>query len=49
MLRTRKLSFEELVAKNKQELLNDKNAMNKLEEQLEKKHLQSVIKKKQSI
>nr|WP_112182692.1 MULTISPECIES: FbpB family small basic protein [Paraliobacillus] len=37
MLRTRKVNFEELVNQNKQDLLNDKIAMKKLEESLDNK------------
>lgn len=36
-LRVRKVAFEELVNQNKQELLNDKLAMEKLEENLDKR------------
>ncbi|WP_186577637.1 FbpB family small basic protein [Aquibacillus kalidii] len=44
-MRQRKLSFEELVAKNKQELLNDKQAMKQIEEQMEKRQAnQSKVK-----
>ncbi|WP_138415139.1 FbpB family small basic protein [Aquibacillus sediminis] len=39
-MRPRKLSFEELVNQNKQELLSDHQAMTKIEEQLEKRHEQ---------
>ena len=45
-MRQRKLSFEELVAKNKQDLLNDKQAMDELEEQLERKRQINPSKKK---
>ncbi len=36
-LRVRKVTFEELVNQNKQELLNDKLAMEKLEENLDER------------
>ncbi|MBM7572204.1 FbpB family small basic protein [Aquibacillus albus] len=41
-MRQRKASFEELVSKNKQELMNDKQAMKQLEEQLENKLVRKV-------
>ncbi|OLO40367.1 hypothetical protein BTR23_07720 [Alkalihalophilus pseudofirmus] len=37
MRKVRKLSFEELVQENKRELLNDKEALEKLEERWEQK------------
>lgn len=37
-MRTRKLTFEQLVNQNKQEIMNDKIAMKKLEESLDQKH-----------
>ncbi|GGM20097.1 hypothetical protein GCM10011351_02430 [Paraliobacillus quinghaiensis] len=36
-MRVRKVTFEELVNQNKQELLNDKLAMEKLEENLDER------------
>lgn len=48
ILRTRKLNFDELVNQNKQELLNDKIAMKKLEESLDKKQASSSSKQKGS-
>ncbi|WP_226034556.1 FbpB family small basic protein [Aquibacillus saliphilus] len=41
-MRLRKLSFEELVDKNIQELTNDKKAMKQLEEQIENRQLKST-------
>ncbi|MBY0030796.1 FbpB family small basic protein [Priestia aryabhattai] len=38
MLRKYKKSFEELVKENKQELLKDKKALDKIEERIEKRH-----------
>ncbi|CQR47852.1 hypothetical protein BN1058_02183 [Paraliobacillus sp. PM-2] len=37
-MRNRKPTFEQLVNQNKQELLNDKNAMKRLEETLDQKY-----------
>ncbi|MBU8690632.1 FbpB family small basic protein [Priestia aryabhattai] len=38
MLRKYKKSFEELVKENKQELLKDKKAIDKIEKRIEKRH-----------
>ncbi|MBU8588992.1 FbpB family small basic protein [Priestia megaterium] len=38
MLRKHKKSFEELVKENKQELLKDKKAIDKIEKRIEKRH-----------
>ncbi|MEI2437472.1 FbpB family small basic protein [Priestia aryabhattai] len=38
MLRKYKKSFEELVKENKQELLKDKKALDKIEKRIEKRH-----------
>lgn len=37
-MRIRRMSFEQLVNQNKQEILNDENMINQLEIRLEKKH-----------
>ncbi|GAA0315098.1 hypothetical protein GCM10008967_02010 [Bacillus carboniphilus] len=42
MRRPRKRSFSELVQENKQALLKDEEALQKLEEKLEQKHLQKA-------
>lgn len=42
MRRPRKRSFSELIQENKQALLKDREAMEKLEEKLEQKHLQKA-------
>ncbi|WP_153124050.1 FbpB family small basic protein [Peribacillus tepidiphilus] len=42
MKRRRKRSFEELVMENKRELLSDVKAMEKIEDRLEKRHLQKA-------
>ncbi|WP_407268176.1 FbpB family small basic protein [Radiobacillus sp. PE A8.2] len=47
-MRLRKLSFEELVNQNKQELLNDEKAMKKIEEQVELKQASTVKKQLQN-
>lgn len=39
MRRIRKVTFEELVSENKRLLLNDKVAINKIEDRVEKKRL----------
>lgn len=39
MRRIRKVTFEELVSENKRLLLNDKEAINKIEDRVEKKRL----------
>ncbi|MED1562792.1 acid-soluble spore protein N [Alkalihalobacillus alcalophilus ATCC 27647 = CGMCC 1.3604] len=39
MRKVRKLSFEELVRENKEEILNDEQRMEQLEERWEKRHL----------
>jgi hypothetical protein len=41
-LKKRKRSFEELVNENKRELLNDLIQMEKIEERLEKRHLEKA-------
>ncbi|ENQ3078175.1 FbpB family small basic protein [Bacillus sp. JJ864] len=38
MRRTRRKSFEELVKENKQQLLNDRDAIERIEEKLEKRY-----------
>ncbi|MRH41867.1 FbpB family small basic protein [Aquibacillus halophilus] len=48
-MRLRKLSLEQLVDNNKKELLNDKEAMKKLEEQIEIKRLINFQRDKLSI
>ncbi|MDL4842165.1 FbpB family small basic protein [Aquibacillus rhizosphaerae] len=49
-MRQRKPSFEELVLRNKQELINDKQAMKKLEEQLENRQTKySLYENKQGV
>ncbi|WP_019241386.1 MULTISPECIES: FbpB family small basic protein [Bacillus] len=42
MKRRRKLSFEDLVLENKMELLKDSKAIEKIEDRLEKRHLQKA-------
>lgn len=41
---SKKLSFKELVAENKQLLLNDKKAMEEIEKRIEEKALQTTKK-----
>lgn len=43
MSKIRRLTFEELVARNKEELLKDKEIMDKIEKKIEDKH-QSKLK-----
>ncbi|WP_242223764.1 FbpB family small basic protein [Bacillus cereus group sp. BfR-BA-01380] len=38
MRRTRRKSFEELVKENKRQLLNDRDAIDRIEEKLEKRY-----------
>ncbi|MBT2730348.1 FbpB family small basic protein [Bacillus sp. ISL-75] len=38
MMRKHKKSFEELIKENKQELLKDKQAIEKIEKRIEKRH-----------
>ena len=42
MKRRRKISFADLVAENKVELMSDANALEKIEEKLEKRYLQKA-------
>ena len=42
MNRKRKISFEELVQENKDELLKDLKALERIEAKLERKHLQKA-------
>ncbi|WP_084034658.1 MULTISPECIES: FbpB family small basic protein [Anaerobacillus] len=42
MRKFRKMSFDELVSKNKKELLNDEEAIEKIEERLDNKHYQRL-------
>lgn len=42
MRRPRKRSFTELVLENKQQLLQDEQALAKIEERLEKRHLEKA-------
>ncbi|WP_075050797.1 FbpB family small basic protein [Bacillus testis] len=42
MKRKRKISFEDLVLENKIELLKDRQAIERIETKLEKKHLQKA-------
>ncbi|MBU8907425.1 FbpB family small basic protein [Desertibacillus haloalkaliphilus] len=42
MRRVKKLSFAELVNENKQQLLNDREAIEKIEERLEKRRADKV-------
>ncbi|SDJ75863.1 FbpB family small basic protein [Sediminibacillus albus] len=44
-MRQRKLSFSELVNQNKQELINDRQAMDKIEKQIEWKREKNNNKK----
>lgn len=46
ILRQRKINFDNLVDQNIQELLNDKLAMKKLEESLDKKQVHTSTKQK---
>jgi hypothetical protein len=39
MRRTRKITFQELIMENKRQLLNDREAMEKLEKKLEERML----------
>lgn len=48
ILRARKLNFDELVNQNKKDLLNDKIAMKKLEESLDKKQASASSKQQES-
>lgn len=41
-MKRRKLSFEDLVNENKQELLKDVKLMEKIEDRLEKRHLKKA-------
>ncbi|RFU70408.1 FbpB family small basic protein [Peribacillus saganii] len=41
-MKRRKRSFEELVTENKRELLKDAKLMEKIEDRLEKRHLQKA-------
>lgn len=43
MRKYNKMSFADLVNENKQELLNDEEAMEKIEERLDNKHNQRLI------
>ncbi|MCT2534338.1 FbpB family small basic protein [Aquibacillus koreensis] len=38
-MRQRKITFEQLVEKNKQELINDKHAMKQIEQQVEARQM----------
>ncbi|MBM7691389.1 hypothetical protein JOC77_000794 [Peribacillus deserti] len=42
MKRRRKLSFDELVKENKRELLKDDKAMERIEQRLERRHLEKA-------
>jgi hypothetical protein len=42
MRRVRKISFSELVMENKRSLLNDKEALDKIEEKIVKKRAESL-------
>lgn len=42
MRKPRKRSFQELVSENRLQLLRDREALEKIEERLEKKHLKKV-------
>lgn len=42
MMKRRKLSFEDLVLENKNELLKDSKALERIEDRLEKRHLQKA-------
>jgi len=48
MRRINKLNFEELVEKNKEELINDKKAMEKLKEKLDEKIEERMFNKSKS-
>jgi hypothetical protein len=42
MRRIKKITMEELINENKKMLLNDKSALEKIDEQVEKKRLSSI-------
>ncbi|MFS8630831.1 MAG: FbpB family small basic protein [Bacillales bacterium] len=42
MRKPRKLTFQELVSENKKRLMEDKEALKKIEERLEKKYLEKA-------
>lgn len=42
MKRRRKLSFEDLVSENKNELLKDMKALERIEAKIEKRHMQKA-------
>lgn len=42
MRRTRKMTFQELIMENKRQLLNDREAMEKIEKKLEKRMLKKA-------
>ncbi|MGP4075032.1 FbpB family small basic protein [Halobacillus sp. K22] len=42
MMRTSRISFEELVAQNKQQLLKDQKAIDKIEELIDEKHVKKL-------
>jgi hypothetical protein len=42
MRKMKKLSFDDLVNQNKKELLRDEEAMEKIEERLDKKHFERL-------
>lgn len=42
MRKMKKMSFDELVNENKKELLNDEEAIEKIEERLDNKHYQRL-------
>ncbi len=42
MKKRRKISFEELVSENKTELMKDHDALERIEDKLEKRHLQKA-------
>lgn len=48
-MRTRKTRFEELVEKNRQELLEDEELLAKLERRLEKKQTDMVARKRNQL
>ncbi|BAB06015.1 FbpB family small basic protein [Halalkalibacterium halodurans] len=43
MRKIRKLSFQELVSENRDQLLNDKEAMEKIEERWEQRHISKKL------